>query len=206
VFVWDVLSAQTTASRRDAALAALKRIPALTPDAIWRASHKKLEEAVVLAGPYLEQRVSALREGVGRFRRVPRLAELLQGPLLPARRAIRSLPHPGGDAGAHRLLLFGGEHLVFPVDAGVHRVAQRLGLASRSANLRRSVRGARRTITSGLRRDTGAWREAFLYLSHHAASTCTDGEPHCTVCPLVEMCPEGSLRVSSAKPHGAGAS
>ena len=46
LFVWEVLSAHSTPRKRDAALAALKRIRALTPDAMWRAPQKKLEESV----------------------------------------------------------------------------------------------------------------------------------------------------------------
>src|SRR2546428_12319141 len=37
LFVWEVLSMHSTPQKRDAALGALKRIPALTPDAMWRA-------------------------------------------------------------------------------------------------------------------------------------------------------------------------
>ena len=37
LFVWEVLSVHSTPRKRDAAFAALKRIPALTPDAMWRA-------------------------------------------------------------------------------------------------------------------------------------------------------------------------
>ena len=54
----------STPRKRDAALAALKRIRALTPDAMWRAPQKKLEDSVPLAGPYVEQRIKALRTGV----------------------------------------------------------------------------------------------------------------------------------------------
>ena len=54
LFVWEVLSTHSTPQKRDAALSALKRIPALTPDAMWRAPKKKLEDSVRLAGPYTD--------------------------------------------------------------------------------------------------------------------------------------------------------
>src|SRR6266852_8674676 len=76
LFVWEVLSAHSTPRKRDAALGALKRIRALTPDAMWRAPQKKLEESVALAGPYREQRLNALRTGVDRFRRSPDLPQV----------------------------------------------------------------------------------------------------------------------------------
>ena len=68
LFVLEVLSAHSTPRKRDAALAALKRIRALTPDAMWRAPQKKLQDSVALAGPYTEQRLKALRTGVDLFR------------------------------------------------------------------------------------------------------------------------------------------
>src|SRR5438067_13539372 len=80
LFVWEVLSVHSTPRKRDAALAALKRIPALTPDSMWRAPQKKLEESVKLAGPYTENRLSALRTGVDVFRRTPRLPAAIRGP------------------------------------------------------------------------------------------------------------------------------
>ena len=36
-----------------------------------------------------------------------------------------------------------------------------------------------------------AWRRACTYLTHHAAATCTEKDPHCGVCPLRPDCPYG---------------
>src|SRR5439155_9778534 len=87
LFVWEVLSAHSSPRKRDAALAALKRARALTPDAMWRAPQKVLAESVTLAGPYAEQRLRALRTGVEVFRRSRDLPEVIRGPLPAARRA-----------------------------------------------------------------------------------------------------------------------
>ncbi|HUR35334.1 MAG TPA: hypothetical protein VM032_16130, partial [Vicinamibacterales bacterium] len=126
-YVWEALSTQTTAGRRDAAYAALHRIPALTPDAMFRAPRVKLARAVALAGPYQEQRLQALLEGVERFRRQARLAAIVRGPVRAARRALATLPRLGNGS-VHRQLLFGGNHCVFPVDREMTRVCTRLGL------------------------------------------------------------------------------
>ena len=85
LFVWEVLSVHSTPRKRDAAFGALRRIRALTPDAMSRAPQKKLEESVALAGPYAEQRLRALRTGVDRFRRSPELPKVIRGPLPAAR-------------------------------------------------------------------------------------------------------------------------
>ena len=84
LFVWEVLSVHATPRRRDAALAALKRIRALTPDAMWRAPQKKLEDAVALAGPYADHRLRALKRGVDIFRRTPDLPAMIKGPATAA--------------------------------------------------------------------------------------------------------------------------
>src|SRR5437016_9914848 len=89
LFVWEVLSVHSTPRKREAALAALKRIRALTPDAMWRAPQKKLEDSVALAGPYVEQRLRSLRTAVDLFRRTPALPAIIKGPLAEARRALK---------------------------------------------------------------------------------------------------------------------
>ena len=127
LFVWEVLSVHATARKRDAALAALKRIPALTPDSMWRAPRKKLEDSVALAGPYLEQRLESLRTGADIFRRAPQMATVIRGPLAAARRALKPLPQLG-ETGAHRMLLFAADHQILPVDARINRVRAATGL------------------------------------------------------------------------------
>ena len=67
LFVWDTLSVQTTTSRRDSAYGALQRLPALTPDSMWRTPRATLEAAVALCGGYQEQRLRVLRAGVAVF-------------------------------------------------------------------------------------------------------------------------------------------
>ena len=193
LFVWEVLSVHSTPRKRDAALAALKRIPALTPDSMWRAPQKKLEESVKLAGPYTENRLSALRTGVDVFRRTPRLPAVIRGPLPAARRAIKPLPQLG-DVGAHRMLLFAADHSVLPVDARVSRVGRRLGYGEPSEEFRKQSRSVHDAMTKELPSSVDAYRRAFLYLSHHGAATCTEADPHCPVCPLVKDCPEGKKR------------
>ena len=193
LFVWEVLSAHATPRGRDAALAALRRIRALTPDSMWRAPQKKLADSVALAGPYAEQRLRALRTGVELFRRSPRLTAVIKGPLPAARRALKPLPQLG-ETGAHRMLLFTAGHVILPVDARVNRVGRRLGYGEPSDDFRKSSRSVQSAITQELSPSAAAFKRAFLYLSHHGAATCTESNPHCTVCPLLDNCPEGQRR------------
>jgi endonuclease-3 len=194
LFVWEVLSVHSTPRKRDAAFAALKRIRALTPDSMWRAPQKKLEDSVKLAGPYTENRLQALRTGIDVFRRSPTLASIIRGPLLAARRALKPLPQLG-EAGAHRVLLFAADHPILPVDARVARVARRLGYGDGGADFRKQARSVQDALTRELPHSVDAFRRAFLYLSHHGGATCTESDPHCTICPLLTDCPEGQRRV-----------
>jgi endonuclease-3 len=194
LFVWEVLSVHSTPRKRDAAMAALKRIPAMTPDSMARAPAKKLEESIRLAGPYSENRITALRTGVDLFRRTPALPSTIRGPLPAARRALKPFPQLG-ETGAHRMLLFAADQLILPVDARVSRVGRRLGYGEAAADFRRQSRSVQDAFVRELEPSADAYRRAFLYLSHHGGATCTERDPHCSVCPLVEQCPEGQRRV-----------
>jgi endonuclease-3 len=198
LFVWEVLSAHSTPRQRDAALAALKRIPALTPDSMWRAPQKKLEASVKLAGPYSENRLTALRTGVDVFRRSPKLPAVIRGPLLAARRALKPLPQLG-ETGAHRMLLLAADQQILPVDARVSRVGRRLGYGDASQEFRKQARSVQDALTRELPPSVDAFRRAFLYLSHHGGATCTESDPHCPVCPLLNDCPEGRRQTGTPK-------
>ena len=201
LFVWEVLSAHSTPRKRDAAMAALKRMRALTPDAMWRAPQKKLDQSLRLAGPYAENRLQALRTGVDLFRRSPNLPAIIRGPLPAARRALKPLPQLG-EAGAHRMLLFAADHPVLPIDARVNRVAHRLGYGDAGGDFKRQARSVQDALTRELPATVAAFRRAFLYLSHHGGATCTESDPHCAVCPLLTDCPEGKNRTSDNRVIG----
>lgn len=194
LFVWEVLSVHSTPIKRDASLAALKRIRALTPDALWRAPQKKIDDSVRLAGPYTAQRLAALRTGVDLFRRSPQLAGVIRGPLANARRALKPLPQLG-ETGAHRMLLFAADHAILPVDARVSRVGRRLGYGGAHEDFKRQARSVQNAVSRELPASVDAYRRAYLYLSHHGAATCTESDPHCAICPLQQDCPEGRRRL-----------
>jgi endonuclease III len=193
LFVWEVLTVHSTPRRRDAAMAAFKRARVLTPDAMWRAPQKTLEQTVALAGPYAEQRLQRLRTGVDLFRRSPDLPEIIRGPLPAARRALKPFPVLG-EGGAHRMLLFAADHPVLPVDARVSRVGRRLGYGEQHGDFKKTARSVQAAMVSELPLDVETYRHAYVYAAHHGALTCTEAEPHCVVCPLAAECPEGQRR------------
>ena len=189
-YVWEVLGTHTTGGRRDTAMAALRRIPALTPDSLRKVGRGRLEAIVRQCGPFVDERLAALDAGIDVFRRQPRFIERLGGRWRQAWLASRDVPHLG-HAGALRLMLFTGTSLIVPVDAGIARIATRLGVAGSHPNLRRQTRIVRRAIDTALPRDLVARRRAVLYLHHHGEHSCVERSPHCGVCPLLDECAEG---------------
>ena len=200
LFVWEVLSVHSSPHKRDAALGALKRNRALTPDAMWKVAQKKFEDSVRLAGPYLEQRVNALRTGVDIFRRSPNLPKIIRGPLASARKALNGMPQMG-EGGAYRMLLFAADHSVMPVDARVSRVATRLGYGTKQPTFPKTARVVREAVGLELSNTLDAYRRTYIYLDHHGSTTCTEADPHCHVCPLLRECPEGQQRQSRTAPR-----
>ncbi len=196
-YLWEVLGMKTTAGRRDAALAALRRVPAMTPDSVKKIGRGRLETIVRLCGPFVDERLSAIEAGVHVFRRQRGLPERLHGPLRSAWLVIRDLPHLG-EAGAARVLLFASPHALVPVDAAMTRLALRLGLVDETANVKRLARTVRRVVGSALPDDLGLRRQAALYLAHHAQSTCVEVEPHCGICPIADWCHFNSVRRGAA--------
>jgi endonuclease III len=189
VYVWEVLSLGTTPSRRDAALAALKKIPALTSDAIARVPQAKLAEAIARAGPMKDERIRALRAGADLFRRQPSLLDDLAGPAARALRAVRRIPHLGR-ASSLRVLLFASGIPVLPLDGHALRVARRLGYAAGPDDRppARTLSLVRQALTRESGREVATLRAMSQYLTHHGLSTCTEISPHCTVCPLAHDC------------------
>jgi endonuclease III len=175
LYVWEVLGIHTTPSRRDAAMTALRRIPALTPDSMGKVARMKLENAVALAGPYREERLRALNAGVDVFKRHPDLTKALLGDESEAREAVDRLPHLT-TVSAQWLLLFAGQKPRLPDDAHLQRVVGRLGtdLEQLAVELGGVLTAVRRTA---------------LYLSHHGRATCVAVEPLCRTCPLSDRCP-----------------
>ena len=175
LYVWEVLGVRTTASRRDAAMSALRRIPALTPDSMGRAPRGKLEKAVALAGLYREERLRALTSGVDVFKRNRDLPKKLRSDITAAREALALLPHLTTISGQW-LLLFAGRHPLLPDDPHVRRVLARL--QSDADAVAAELGGALTAV-----------QRATLYLSHHGKSTCLEADPLCHICPLRSACP-----------------
>jgi endonuclease III len=205
-FLWEILSADSLPARRDLAWHALRRIPALTPDAVFRAPQEALQEVAALIGPKRDERIELLRATTGEFKRNRDVLErdaLRAAGVKKAARAFRRLAHLPRET-VDRALLYAGRFPVLPVDDATARVVARIegtaipisqgseGFILKRAlwggELRKQRRRARATLASALPRDVDAYRDAVLYLRHHAQHTCLAVAPHCKVCPLSPEC------------------
>jgi endonuclease III len=194
--VWEVLSEHASTARRDLAWNALRRIPALTPDAMFRAPAKALAEAVALTGAPQEPTLDRLRAIVDAFKRRRETFDAATWPKQNALAATRMLSAiPGIDeAIRRRALLFAVGLPIMPPDDEVSRVVCRLtqpidlAVATPTRSPVRVRRSARRWLTLRLPPNHDAYCEAVTYLRHHARHTCLAVGPHCQVCPLATRC------------------
>jgi adenine-specific DNA glycosylase len=185
-FVWEIVSARALPARR---------IPALTPDAMFRAPKDDLKAALEGLGGF-EERLDALRAGSGHFRRHRDLSEIVAGPLLRATRALRDVPHLTPSAQV-RALFFAGGHALPAVDDQTARVVARLAGVTAPAGPRRR-RAARQHLQSAFGRDRDRLAQALVLLGHHAGHACVEHAPHCTVCPLKAGCQWAAARQEGA--------
>ena len=215
-FLWEILSTDALPARRDLAWQSLLRIPALTPDAIFRTPVKALADTLGVIGPHRDERLERIRQTTGEFKRhreALHQERLRTGGLLRARRALRGLTHLPRETLDLALLYVAG-YAVLPLDDATARVVARLegtaipisegaeGFALkrvRSARgLRTQRRRARKILRSRLPSDLDTYRDAVLYLRHHAQHTCSAVAPHCGICPLLTACVFGRAATRTA--------
>jgi endonuclease III len=189
-FVWEILSEGALPARRDLAWQALRRLPALTPDSMFRVPAKELLDAIGMAGPHRDAKADRLKALAGEFKRHRDVltSEALRGMTpIAAVRVLQRLEQVPRAVRA-RSILFAAGHAVLPMDDETLRVIARLMGEGR-------VHGRVRTrqwLTRKLPRDTSTYRDAIIYLRHHAQYTCTAVAPHCRVCPLAPQCAAAS--------------
>ena len=193
LFVWEILSNHSTQKKRAAAMAALKKYGALTPDGMWNCAPRKIEKSIALAGPYTAQRIQGLKKGIEAFRRNPDLSSAIKGPMPGALRALKGIPLMG-EGGGYRMLLFPGEQPVLPVDARVARVATRLGYGEKSDNFGKTAKSIREAVARQASTSLKTYREMYVYFEHHGTTTCTETDPRCGKCPLLKDCSFGQAR------------
>lgn len=198
-FVWDVISARTLPPRRDRVWQQLRLLPALTPDAMFRAAKDELKPVLEGLGGNAEERLDQLREGSGHFRRQRDLGDRVTRSIRSAARVLRGMPHLSPSARAIGIAI-AGRHPTPALDAGIARVLSRLhGLGRLRPPAQK--RAARQQLREACGGDLERLTRALVVLGHHAAHACAEQAPHCTVCPLRASC---AFAARASGPGGAG--
>ena len=200
--VWELLSEHAPTGRRDLAWNALRKIPALTPDAMFRAPVKELTDAVALSGASRDELVNRLRGVVDSFKRHRESLDeaRLQGAgPIAASRALRAVTQVNDEV-RRRALLFSLGFVLMPVDDDGSRVICRLIepldlAATARLHRRRQLRDRRkaRAWLMSTNKDVDP-KELLTYLRHHGRHTCLAVAPHCGVCPLAPDCRSRAAR------------
>jgi endonuclease III len=191
-FVWEILSADALPARRDLAWQALRRVPALTPDAMARTPQAELLEVARIIGPRADERLERIRATTGEMKRHRETLDpdrLRTRGLTYAARVFRRLAHLPRDV-LNRALVYAAGYPVLPLDDGAARVVMRIegqDTTAPGASHHQQRRQARRLMASRLPVAAHDYGTALLYLRHHAEHTCSV-TPHCRVCPLAARC------------------
>ena len=175
----------------------------MTPDALFRAPAQKLSDAVALTGQSRDETIDRLKATAEAFRRHREALdfEATRGlGLLTVWRRLGVLMHIDPRQ-RRRALLFALGVPVLPVDEDISRVVLRVtqplgvpaavrGAPPAAAHARARIL-ARRWLIGQLPPDLESYRDAVVYVRHHAHHTCLPVGPHCLVCPLASGCATG---------------
>ncbi len=94
-----------------------------------------------------------------------------------------------GPKTAYCILMFSFGMKVFPVDTHIHRIAIRLGLIDEKTNAEQACEQLTPMIAPESR------YEMHVLLITHGRRTCRAINPQCRECALLDLCPEGKLRI-----------
>jgi endonuclease III len=173
-----------------AGFGALKRSVGLSPEAIQRASKRRLVEAMRVGGIVPELRAERIREIAERSSTEEGadpdgIAHL---PIAKARRLLKTFPTIG-DPGADRILLLSHTDAVAAVPSNATQVPLRLGFGKEHSSYAAGYRSASAALDAALPRTFGARIRAYVLLKKHGEEICKRSRPQCERCPVASDCP-----------------
>ncbi len=189
--ILGVLSQNTSDANSGRAFTRLKkRFP--TWEKALAAPRSEVEKAIETAGLW-EQKAAAIQGILARLKQDRGKLDLEFLRDLPAeegRKYLTSLPGIGLKTAA-LVLLFRFGKPVFPVDTHIYRVAKRLALIPEDATLAR----AHRIFDAML--EPEQMFPLHVALIMHGRRVCVPRRPHCPACPLLDLCPQVGVELSS---------
>jgi endonuclease III len=193
LILWEQVAYLAPDARRQEAYDALAARVGLRPAAIAAAPPAQLTAIARIGGsiaaPVRAERMRrsaqlVLERWHGDLRTALRL------PLPQARKALASFAMIG-EPGADKILAFAGAVRLIPLDSNGLRVLERLGIATESADYRRSYRSAQAALAPVIPRTGEGCRDAYYLLRQHGQELCRRNQPQCPECPLRSGCPTG---------------
>ncbi len=159
---------------------------------ILSASTARLTSALKPGGMLPDQRASRLQEIAERVEKEfggDLGGALKRMPLAKARAALKKF-HSIADAGADRILLFGGVAPIAAVPSNCVRVLLRIARAEGDdpKNFNKSYREAAALIASATAEKFDARQRAYLLVKRHGQEVCKLSKPRCPECAVLDAC------------------
>jgi endonuclease III related protein len=167
----------------------LKKQIGTDPRAILTVSNKELTRALKPGGMVPEVRAMRSKEIAARVQDefAGDLRQALAGPLAQVRKALKKFPGIA-DAGADRILLFGGISAVAAVPSNVPYVLVRIRHGRERESYTVTYKEAQQAILMDVAETFDARTRAYLLLKRHGQEICKRVKPECHRCPVNSVC------------------
>lgn len=201
VVVGAILTQAAAWNNVERAIQNIKKINALSPQALHRLSRDELSRLVYPAG-YYNAKASKLKALVEMLYREAggSLEALLSRPTAELRRLLLST-HGVGPETTDSILLYAAERPVFVVDAYTRRLFSRLGLRPPKDD----YASWQSLFMANLPADVALFNEYHALIVRHCKEVCRR-QPRCDRCSLREICPTGlgAAPAATASPAAGG--
>jgi endonuclease-3 related protein len=188
VIVGAILTQSTAWANVERAIANLRAARMLTPAAMGQVSTSRLATLVRPSG-YFRQKAKKLKAFV-RFldsEYGESLNRMFKTPTDELREKLLAV-HGIGRETADSILLYGGNHPVFVVDAYTHRIFGRHELADGKPDYER----VRAFVEASIPREAAVYNEFHALIVNTGKNWCRKSAPRCDGCPLREFLPASS--------------
>jgi len=188
VIVGAILTQSTAWGNVEMAIANLRTAKLLTPSAMLRVQTSRLATLIRPSG-YFRQKAKKLKAFV-RFLQTNyngSLARMFRTPTTALREKLLEV-HGIGPETADSILLYGGNHPIFVVDAYTHRILGRHGITDGKADYEK----VRALIEKSIPRQAELFNEFHALIVNTGKNWCRKSAPRCEGCPLRPLLPANS--------------
>lgn len=188
VIVGAILTQSTAWGNVELAIANLRAAKMLTPSAMLRVRTERLATLIRPSG-YFRQKAKKLKAFL-KFLQTGyqgSLARMFQTPTTELREKLLAV-HGIGPETADSILLYGGNHPIFVVDAYTHRILGRHEITDGKADYEK----VRALIENSLPRQAELFNEFHALIVNTGKNWCRKSAPRCEECPLRSLLPANS--------------